>query len=146
MPEIKNAVRLQVHLIKTFYAQSCNPQEEGRKQVSGTQESCGFTPRRSCVPGSVFVRKEGCYAHVLPLKAYPQFLMSNICFLTMFRMEPWYPLRYPPGKPVASYFLGFATLVQCFCCHWVHLSKKPFRIYALKSRLPKLVASSAWLL
>jgi hypothetical protein len=64
--------------------------------------------------------------HVLPLKAYPQFLMSNICFLTMFRMEPWYPLRYPPGKPEASYFLGFATLVQCFRCHWVHFVKEAF--------------------
>ena len=40
---MKNAVRLQVYLVKTCYAQSGNPQE-GHRQVSGTQESCGFTP------------------------------------------------------------------------------------------------------
>ena len=58
LPEIKNAVRLQVHLISTFYMQSGNSPEEEREQASGTQDSRGFTPRCSCVPGHRF-RKKG---------------------------------------------------------------------------------------
>ena len=58
LPEIKNAVRLQVHLINTFYTQSGNSPEEEREQASGTQDSRGFTPRCSCVPGHRF-RKKG---------------------------------------------------------------------------------------
>jgi hypothetical protein len=57
LPEIKNAVRLQVHLLKAFLAQSGNPQEEGRRQVLGTQESSGFTHKCSCVPGHHFGKK-----------------------------------------------------------------------------------------
>ena len=58
LPEIKNAVRLQVRLIKTFCTRSGNSHEEERELASGTQDSRHFTPRCSCVPGHRF-RKKG---------------------------------------------------------------------------------------
>jgi hypothetical protein len=116
LPEIKNAVRLQVHLIKTFYAQSCNPQEEGRKQVSGTQESCGFTPRCSCVPGSVFVRKEGCYAHWTCPASQSLSPVLNVehLFLNHVQDGAMVPFAISPGEAGGFLFPGICNSCAVF--------------------------------
>ena len=78
------------------------------------------------------------------------------------RMEPWsqpvfalYPLGFLPNLfwllqsmvgSVDSYFLNWDLQLLCNAFNVIGyiLSKRPFRIHAPKSLLPKLVASSAW--
>ena len=129
-----------------FYAQFGNPKEDPstRAAASGTphaRDPCGFYTKRCsrqvCRLGTVLARKEGCYVHVVLLKACPQILMSNMLslilltrgsiFLTIYYADCW--IKIYPSSAMWIDWRG----QPCQAQPWVKTStqrKLPLKKYA----------------